>query len=130
MANNAARFAQIDAEHGHRASTLTETQKSQLGLPYLANEPALVRARLKARRLFLRYNQTGPSEYDPPDLPPGQKASGIGGSDQADAGADAEAAPGVGSVERTRLLADLFEVDEAKLKYVEIEVSCPEECRD
>lgn len=118
MANNAARFAAIDAEHGHLLPKLTETEKAHLGLPYVANEPALVRARLRARRLFLRYNQTAPSTFDPPDLQPGQKPQGIGGSN--DDGA--EVAPGVNSEERRRLIAELFGMEYEKTEQVEIEV--------
>lgn len=120
MSNNAARLAAIDEEHGHLLHTLTETQKADRGLPYVANEPAMVRARLKARRIFLKYNQSQPSTYDPPDLAPGSKAQGIGGSN--DDGT--EVAAGVASDERRRLLADLFEMDYDKLAQVEIEVSC------
>lgn len=118
MSNNAARFAAVDASHGHLLSTLSETEKSLLGLPYAANEPALVRARLRARRLFLRYNQTGPSTHDPADLPSGQKPQGIGGSD--DDGA--EVAPGVNSEERRQLLAELFGISFEQTAQVEVEV--------
>ncbi|PWN25754.1 hypothetical protein BDZ90DRAFT_233761 [Jaminaea rosea] len=117
MSNNAARFAAVDASHGHLLSTLSETEKSLLGLPYAANEPALVRARLRARRLFLRYNQTGPSTHDPADLPSGQKPQGIGGSD--DDGA--EVAPGVNSEERRHLLAELFGISFEQTAQVEVE---------
>ncbi|KAL0952338.1 hypothetical protein HGRIS_006618 [Hohenbuehelia grisea] len=117
MSSNAARLAAIDAEYADILSTLTETQKALLGLPYMANEPALVRGRLKARRILLKYNHSEPSLYDPPDLNPAEKPKGIGGSD--DAGG--EPAPGVGSDERRKLLADLFEIDYEKLAHVEVE---------
>lgn len=118
MASNAARLAAIDKEHGHLLPNLTETQKARLGLPYAANEPAMVRARLKARRTFFKYNQSPPSTYEPPDLAPGETPKGIGGSNDG-----AHEAPGLNSEGRRRLLADLFEKDYGKLTAVEIEVS-------
>lgn len=119
MAANAKTLAAIDAKYGDRLASMTETEKANLGLPYLANEPAMVRARLKARRLMVRYNQSMPSTYDPPDLKEGEQPKGVGASDN-----DADApAPGVASQERREILADLFGMDLARMGEVELEVS-------
>lgn len=118
MSNNAHRLAEIDRKYAYLLPSLSEGQKADLGLPYVANEPALVRARLKARRLFLKYNQTPPSDFDPPDLPIDQTPQGIGGSN--DDGEDI--ASGVGGEERRQILAELLGVDQRHLQQVEIEV--------
>ncbi|CAO1626972.1 unnamed protein product [Jaminaea pallidilutea] len=117
MSNNANRLAEIDRKYAYLLPSLSEGQKADLGLPYVANEPALVRARLKARRLFLKYNQTPPSDSDPPDLPIDQTPQGIGGSN--DDGEDI--ASGVGGEERRQILAELLGVDQRHLQQVEIE---------
>jgi hypothetical protein len=92
-----------------------------LGLPYLASEPALVRARLRARRLFLKYNQTAPNSYDPPDLQEGQSLL-AGGSVASAAGEGAADVPGVNTEERRLILKELFGLSEEQSKVVEIEV--------
>lgn len=120
MAANAKALASIDAKYADRLAQLTEGEKASLGLPYLASEPALVRARLKARRLMLKYNQSSPSSYEPPDLKPGQKLRGAFATEE---GAEEEVAPaGVAGEERQAILADLLGVPVSQLADVEIEV--------
>ncbi|CAO1638723.1 unnamed protein product [Sympodiomycopsis kandeliae] len=118
MAANAKLLAKIDAEYADRFDSMTETEKMNLGLKYLANEPAMVRARLKARRIFLKYNQSAPSSYDPPDLVNGAKPQGVGATDE---NGNGEVAAGVGGSERRELLSQLFEIPTEKLSEVEIE---------
>lgn len=118
MSANAKTLAAIDAKYADRLSQMTETEKANLGLPYLANEPAMVRARLKARRLMLRYNQSAPSSFDPPDLKEGEQAKGVGASDNDDGAPPA----GVASEERREILAELLGVERSELGEVEIEV--------
>lgn len=96
---------------------MTETQKAALGLPYFANEPALTRARLRARRIFHRFNATLPSPSDPPDLAEGEVPQGIGGSADAEAG---EALDVMGS-ERRAIFAELLGVPKENLSRVEVE---------
>lgn len=109
------KFAQADRDHGHKVD-LSETEKASLGLPYLANEPKLVRARLRARRILHSFNHSLPSATDPPDLEPGQQAKGIGGSQNAD-----DVPPDVMGVERRRMMAELLGKEMDEMSAVEIE---------
>lgn len=91
-------------------------ERASLGLPYLANEPSLVRDRLRARRVFHAFNNSLPSDVDPKDLEEGEEARGIGGSHNA-----ASAPPDVMGSERRRLFAQLLQTDVESLGAVEVE---------
>lgn len=93
--------------------------KSQglLGLPYVANEPGLVRARLRVRRLMHAFNSSLPNDMDPVDLAPGEKAQGIGGS--ADEG-DATPLDVMGETRRS-LFAQILGVSRKDVERVEVE---------
>lgn len=116
MASSTHIFAKADREHGDRAEGLTEIQKANLGLAYLANEPGLVRARLRARRILHKFNHSLPSTVDPPDLKQGERAKGIGGSQNA-----SDVPPDVMGVERRRLMAELLGKGMEEMAAVEIE---------
>ena len=99
-----------------QASTLTESEKASLGLPYLANEPQLVRDRISVRRLVHAFNNSLPSEEEPADLNEGEKPKGIGGSQN-----DASAPPDVMGKERRELFGKIIRKDPSELKAVEVE---------
>lgn len=111
------KFAEADAEHADRIGSMSHYQRMLAGLPYLANDPSLVRARLKARRVFLKLNQSGPNTADPEDLPEGVKPQGIGGS------ADSALASPVDVMgeERRALVGELLGLDRSAVERVEIE---------
>ncbi|CAD6887332.1 unnamed protein product [Tilletia controversa] len=62
-----AQFAKIDAEYADRLTTLTETNKSLTGLAYHCMDPALVRSRLRARRIVNKFNTSPANPEDPPE---------------------------------------------------------------
>ncbi|KAK0549233.1 hypothetical protein OC846_003389 [Tilletia horrida] len=63
----AAKFAKIDKEFAERGSSLTETDKMLNGVAYNALDPALVRARLRARRIVNKFNTSPANPDDPPE---------------------------------------------------------------
>lgn len=95
---------------------LTMRERASLGLPYLANEPGLVRDRIRVRRAVHAFNNSMPSDIEPSDLKAGEAARGIGGSQN-----DAEAPPDVMGSERRKLLGDILHMSPAKLGAVEVE---------
>jgi maltose O-acetyltransferase len=110
------KFAEAERLHGHLIDSLSETEKAALGLPYVANEPALVRARLRARRLLHEFNHSLPSSIDPPDLQPGEKPKGIGGGQNA-----TDVPPDVMGQERRKIMAKLLNKPLDEMQAVEIE---------
>jgi hypothetical protein len=116
MAESTRRFAEADRMYASQCDKLSETEKAKLGLAYLANEPALVRARLRARRILHRFNHSLPSAIDPPDLEQGERAKGIGGSQNA-----TDVPPDVMGSERRQLMAELLGKSLDEMAAVEIE---------
>ncbi|KAL9937783.1 hypothetical protein V8E36_003328 [Tilletia maclaganii] len=122
MSKTTERYFALDREYADRFEHLSETEKAHLGLPYVANDPPLIIARLRVRRLLHRFNTSAPSSKDPPPLQPGERAKGVGGS------ADDAGGAGGGGVEfdamgpeRRALFAEILGIERSKVDRVEVE---------
>ncbi|KAK0538456.1 hypothetical protein OC835_001437 [Tilletia horrida] len=123
MSGTTNRYSEVDRRYADRIEHLSEAEKATLGLPYVANEPAMIAARLRARRLLYRFNHSAPSSVDPPALKPGERPKGVGGS------ADDAGGEGGGGVEfdamgpeRRAIIGELFGIsDPSQLSRIEIE---------
>ncbi|KAE8233446.1 hypothetical protein CF326_g1520 [Tilletia indica] len=123
MSKTTERYSEIDRKFADRFDQLTSSEKAILGLPYVANDPAMITARLRARRLLKRFNNSPVSSVDPEPLKAGERPKGVGGS--AD---DTPGGAGSGGVEfdamgpeRREILAELLGVERSSLDRVEIE---------
>ncbi|KDN38037.1 hypothetical protein K437DRAFT_264903 [Tilletiaria anomala UBC 951] len=112
------KFADADTKYKNQLQQMSHTERALKGLPYLANDPALVRARLRARRIFHAFNASLPNPTDPSDLPAGQQPQGIGGSS---IGAGDSPPPDVMGDERRELISKLLGVGKDSVQRVEIE---------
>ncbi|KAK0547304.1 hypothetical protein OC846_003163 [Tilletia horrida] len=122
MSKTTKRYFELDREYADRFDQLSETEKALLGLPYVANDPPLISARLRARRLLYAFNTSAPSAVEPPALAPGERPKGVGGS------ADDAGGAGGGGVqfdamgpERRQIFAELLGIERALVDRVEVE---------
>lgn len=93
------KFAAADAQYAERLASMTMTERSALGLPYIATDDALMQRRLKCRQLCGRYNRSVPGPADENEK---------GYND-------------IMNEERRALLRDIFGVDEAKSRQLFID---------
>jgi hypothetical protein len=60
---SSAKFAEAEAKYADKMASMTDGEKSLLGLPYLASDGNLIKHRIKTRNLLREYNstQSGPA---------------------------------------------------------------------
>ncbi|CAD6884229.1 unnamed protein product [Tilletia laevis] len=121
MSKTTDRYSELDRKFADRFDQLSQTEKALLGLPYIANDPPLITARLRARRLLYRFNHSQVSPTDPPALQPGERAQGVGASADDTSSANRGVEFDAMGPERRAILADLLGVEVSTLARVEIE---------
>lgn len=94
------KFAEADAQYADRLASMTMSERSLVGLPYVATDDALMQRRLKVRSLFGRYNRSVPGPADETEV--------TGFND-------------IMNEERRGLLREMFGIDEAQSRKLFID---------
>lgn len=93
------KFKEVDELYKDKLASMSEEEKSLLGLPYQAIDPELVKFRTNTRKLLRRYNQSEP-----------------GPRDENEKGAN-----DISNEERREILKEMFKVDDEKVKKIFLE---------
>jgi maltose O-acetyltransferase len=96
---SSAKFAEADAMYAGQMETLSMKEKSLLGLPYIASDPALMHARTRVRNLLHEYNSS---------------KSGPGSSEE-------KGANDLTNENRRRLIGEIFQISQEAASRVFVE---------